>query len=122
MKKTLIVCRWIFFIPIAIFSSFIVNIVVSFVAKFIPFEFISYIINGIFAAIALIMVGLKIAPKVNNLVKWSLISVTGMIGILSAIGSLIGDDKIASLTGIFMLLISLLIITIPAEKLSMESK
>ena len=98
--------RWLLFVP-AGFIAAVVASVLGTVAGNQFSEFIGFSTSGALGAAAFIMVGMWVAPRKNNAVKWTLISVSTVFGILSAVGSMLGDDKLKVATGVSMAVISL---------------
>jgi hypothetical protein len=62
-------------------------------------EWISWGVSGAFSGAGFMLTGFKIAPRITKTVKWILIVIVVLIGLMSTIGSLIGENKIAALAG-----------------------
>jgi hypothetical protein len=118
--------RWLFFIPLAFVASIAVgacgywfgNISVRYFDLGEIGEVISWTMSGIGSGIALILVGLKIAPVRNNKVKWVLVAIVMTFGTISAMGEFFGgDSKVGALAGVAMILIGIGVARTPVEEL-----
>jgi hypothetical protein len=100
------VIRWILFIPAAFVASVIIGALAKWVTDgFFGLEWLGWSTGGGFSAAAFIFIGIKVAPRKSNVVKWVLIVITLLLGLLSAFGAFIGDNPISSLAGIAMVLL-----------------
>jgi hypothetical protein len=112
----LTVLRWIAFLPAGFAAAVVAGALFGFVgARF--GEFIGFTTSGAISAAAFIYVGLMVAPKRNNIVKWVLIVPSVLFGILSAIGDAYGADKLRMSIGISMALSSLAFAAMPTEEI-----
>ena len=117
----LTVLRWIAFLPAGFAAAVIAGALFGFVgARFS--EFIGFTTSGAISAGAFIYVGLVVAPKRNNIVKWTLIVPSVLFGIVSAIGDAQGDDKLRMSIGISMALCSLAFAAMPAAEIIQNDK
>jgi len=73
---------------------------------FFGLEWLRWSTSGAFSATAFIIVGIKVAPSKSNAVKWVLISIIMILGLVSAVGAFIGDNPVSSLAGIAMFLVA----------------
>lgn len=112
----LTVLRWIAFLPAGLAAAVFAGTLFGFVgARFS--EFIGFITSGAISAGAFIYVGLIVAPKRNNIVKWTLIIPSVLFGIVSAIGETQSGDKLRMSIGISMAVCSLAFAAMPAEEI-----
>ena len=100
------VIRWLLFLPAAFVGSVVASALFTTCGRMFS-EFIALSTGGAMGAVAFILAGLWVAPKRNNVVKWTLIAISSVFGILSAAGSMLGDDKLKVTTGVCMALVSL---------------
>lgn len=115
------ILRWILFLPAAFIVSIMLGGLINFVSQSLFPEWISWASSGAFSGMGFIMTGLKVAPRVTKTVKWSLIIIVGLLGFLSVIGSLIGDNKIAALAGVVMVFIAISFVNTPVDELLNEA-
>lgn len=109
------IIRWILFIPFGLLAAILGSYAGLLGGKMFG-DFISFTTSGCFGALAFIFVGFKVAPLKNLFVKNTLIVCTVVMGVLSGIGSLLGDDKLKCATGFSMALVALWFIVVsPAE-------
>jgi hypothetical protein len=101
------ILRWVLFIPAALVAGMLVSAISRFVAGALFPDIVEFIACGAFGAAAMIMVGLRVAPKRTVPVKWTLITITALLGALAAVGSLLGPDKLQAAIGISTLLVAL---------------
>jgi len=99
--------RWILFIPVALAVSMLVSAIARFVAGALFPDIVEFIVCGAFGAAAMIVVGLRVAPKRTAAVKWTLITITALLGALAAVGSLLGANKSEAATGITTFVVAL---------------
>src|SRR2546430_17706913 len=100
------VIRWLLFLPAAFVGSVLVSALFTIGGRMFG-EFLGLSMGGAMGAVAFMMAGLWVAPKKNNLVKWALIAISTIFGILSAAGSMLGDDSLKVTTGVCIVLVSL---------------
>ncbi len=100
------VIRWLLFLPAAFGASILASALFTIGGRMFS-EFIAFSLGGAMGAVAFIMAGLWVAPKKNGAVKWTLIAISTVLGILSAAGSMLGEDKLKATTGVCMALVSL---------------
>lgn len=117
----LTVLRWIAFLPAGFAASVIAGALFGCVGALFS-EFIGFTTSGAISAGAFIYVGLVVAPKRNNIVKWTLIVPSVLFGIGSAIGDAQGDDKLRMSIGISMALCSLVFAAMPAAEIIQNDK
>ena len=102
------IIRWVFFIPAAFIASIIVGAGGTYIAEhFYSWQWLIWVVSGSFSAGAFILVGVRVAPRMTGIVKWSLIGLLLGLGSSSAIGSLIGNEPVKAFAGIAMTLIGL---------------
>ena len=102
------IVRWILFIPAAFIVAVLVGALTNIVFQSLFPEWISWGVSGIFSGFGFMLAGFKIAPKITKAVKWALIAIVGLLGLISSIGSLIGENKVAVMAGAFMVIIAIL--------------
>ncbi len=99
--------RWILFLP----ASFVGGLFASFLLRmgaFIFPEIIRFLVCGAGGAAGMVYCGLYVAPRKTQAVKWVLIVLAALLGLLSALGSLLaGKDKLETAIGISMFLTAL---------------
>jgi len=98
------VLRWILFLP----AAFIGGVTLSFLLRigaFIFPEIVRLLACGAGGAAGIVFCGLYVAPRKTQTVKWILIVLAALFGLLSALGPLLaGQDKLDAVIGISMLL------------------
>lgn len=99
--------RWILFIPAAVIVATLASAIVRFVAGLLFPEIVEFIACGAVGAVAMITVGLRVAPRQSAAVKWILIAITAGLGALAAVGSLLGADKLQAAIGVATFLVAL---------------
>lgn len=114
--------RWIIFLPAAFIVSILIGAMMKFAAQVYFPEWISWGVSGAFSGVAFMLTGFRIAPRITKMVKWTLIVIVGMIGLMSAIGSLIGENKIGALAGAIMVVVAFLFTDKPVDEISAEVK
>jgi len=101
------VLRWILFIPAAFVGGALLSFLFRMGAFIFP-EIIRFLACGAGGAIGMWAAGLYVAPRKTQAVKWILIGLAVLLGLLSAIGSLLaGEDKLEAAIGISMLITAL---------------
>jgi len=85
-------------------------------------EFIGFTTSGAFSAAAFIYVGLVVAPKRTNIVKWTLIIPSCLLGVVSAIGESLSEDKLRMSIGISMAFCSIAFAGMPAKEIFPNNK
>ena len=117
--------RWIVFLPAAFLAAGLAGLLMKFVGGFFISEYIGLTLSGASSGIVFICVGLYVAPKRNDLIKWLLTAIFALCGIAATIGSALGDDKLRMAVGISMLVCSVVLALVPANeimKIIMDSK
>jgi hypothetical protein len=110
------ILRWIAFLPAAFLAALIAGEGLYWGGWFFG-EFYGYLLSGAGSAAAFVAVGVFVAPKRNNAVKWFLVVISALIGVGAAIGTALGDDKLRMTAGVSMVLVSLALAFLPAEEL-----
>ena len=110
--------RWILFLP----AAFVGGVIASFLFRmgsFIFPEIIRFLLCGAGGAAGMVFSGLYVAPRKTKVVKWILILLAALLGLLSALGSLLaGEDKLEAAIGISMLLTALAFSGIKTDKIT----
>jgi hypothetical protein len=107
-EKSVEVLRWLAFIPSGFFAAVIAGVLTNLGANFfLRITWIAWSTSGAFSAAAFILVGLKVAPTCNRTAKWSLIIPSLLFGVISGLGSLLGDDPVSVLCGVAMIAVSI---------------
>jgi hypothetical protein len=102
------IIRWVFFIPAAVVASIFAGAAGTYIAKYLySWQWLIWVVSGSFSAGVFILVGVRVAPRMNGIVKWSLIGLLLGLGSISAIGGLIGNEPVRAFTGIAMTVIAL---------------
>ena len=115
------ILRWILFIPAGMLAGVIASALFRMGAFMFP-DIVGLLVSGAGGAAGMIMTGLYVAPKKSAIVKWTMISLAFILGVLSAAGSLLaGDDKLQAAIGISMVLVALGSSAIPANELIEQS-
>jgi hypothetical protein len=109
------VLRWLLFLP----AAFVASVIGGFLgtlggARFS--EFIGFTTSGAFSAFAFVMTGMTVAPKRTRTVKWVLIIISALLGIVSAVGSWLGEDRLKMAIGISMVLSSFIFAAVPHDE------
>lgn len=116
------VLRWILFIP----AAFVGGILASFLMRmgsFIFPEIIRLLVCGAGGAAGMVFFGLYVAPRKTQTVKWTLIVLAALLGLLSALGSLLaGEDKLEAAVGISMLLTAVSFSRIKPEEITQNAQ
>ncbi len=99
--------RWILFIPAAVIVGAVASAIFRFVAGLLFPDIVEFVVCGAVGALAMITVGLRVAPRQSAAVKWTLIAITALLGALAAVGSLLGADKLQAAIGITTFLVAL---------------
>ncbi len=100
------VLRWILFIPAAVIVGAVASALFRFVAGLLFPDIVEFVVCGAVGAVAMITVGLRVAPRPSAAVKWTLIAITAVLGALAAVGSLLGADKLQAAIGVTMFLVA----------------
>ena len=99
--------RWILFLPAAVVGGLLASFLLRMGAFIFP-EIIRFLICGAGGAAGMVYCGFYVAPRKTQAVKWILIVLAALFGLLSALGSLMaGEDKLEAAIGISMLLTAL---------------
>lgn len=112
------VIRWLLFLPAAFAASVVASALFTISVRMMFSEFVAFSTGGAMAAVTFIIAGLWVAPRKNNAVKWSLIAISAILGILSAAGAMLGDDRLKVTTGVCMVLASLGFARMPPHKIT----
>lgn len=121
--------RWILFLPGAFAASVIAgaigNLFGQLLAWLMPFvsptEVLGWVVSGGFSAVALMMVGARIAPEVTERVKWVLVGTTCLFGLAAFLGGFVeGGDETASIAGAVMILLAMMCTRLPASAFKMR--
>lgn len=109
--------RWLLFLPAGFIAAVVAGAVGSFGAGRYS-EFVGFTTSGGFSAAGFIYIGMLVAPKRNEIVKWILIVPSFLCGVLSSLADFIAeDDKLRVSMGISMAVLSLLFAAIPAKEM-----
>ncbi|HMP77493.1 MAG TPA: hypothetical protein PKE12_14445 [Kiritimatiellia bacterium] len=112
------VLRWILFLP----ASFVGGVLASSLLRmgaFIFPEIIRLLVCGAGGAAGMVCCGLYVAPRKTQAVKWILIVLAALLGLLSGLGSLLaGEDKLEAAIGISMLLTALAFSGVKPEEIT----
>jgi len=119
-SRMLTVLRWVAYLPFGFCAAMIGGCVGTAGARF--GEFIGFTTSGAFSAAGFICAGLAVAPKRNNIVKWTLVIPSFFMGILSAIGESLSEDKLRMSIGISMAVVSLTFAAMPAKEIFPNNK
>jgi len=111
-----IALRWIAYLPAGFAAAIIAGPLFGFVGSRFG-EFIGFTTYGAMSASAFIYLGLLVAPKRSNLVKWTLIVPSVLFGIISVISDAQGDDKLKMSIGVSMVVCSIAFAAIPAVEI-----
>jgi hypothetical protein len=107
-QNTRNIIRWVFFIPAAFVASIFAGAAGTYIAKHLySWQWLIWVVSGCFSAVVFILVGVRVAPRMTGIVKWSLIGLLLGLGSSSAIGSLIGHEPVEAIAGIAMTVIAL---------------
>ena len=106
-ENTVKTLRWILFLPAALVAGMIASAVFRFVAHAYFPELVEVLLCGVSGAVAIMLVGLKVAPRETAGVKWTLIIVIVLLGGLASFGALLGPDKLQALTGLMAVVAAL---------------
>jgi hypothetical protein len=100
--------RWLAFVPLAFIASVVAGAFGTFVADFMGrAPWFQHTVSGIFSGAAMILVGARVAPRRTQAVKWILIGLLAVLGVIAALGGLLGPDRTKALTGVTMVLTGL---------------
>jgi len=114
--------RWIVFIPAAIAASVLAGVMGTVASKMASSPvWITWFVSGGMSGAALMITGLRVAPRANAVVKWALIILLLSLGLLSGLGSLLGQEPIRVMTGVAMVLVGLACIKTSPSELSGET-
>jgi len=95
-------------VPIAIIASILAGCVGFYLGRFWSgMEWMSWASGGALSAVAFLYVGMKIAPRKTKTGKWTMIGIVVVIGLLSGVGSILGDKPISALSGLAMIVVGL---------------
>lgn len=109
--------RWIAFVPVAIVASAFLSGIFAFVGSAL-FQELGPVIGGLVAAVSLITLGFKIAPRKTVAVKWILIICCMIIGALSTLGSIFAGKGDLAFLGAVMTVSSLMFVRRSPEQMS----
>ena len=119
--------RWLSFIPLAFVASLLAGLAGYWFGSFFVVRYFdlgnfgqatAWIVSGLGSGFAFIFVGMKIAPLRNNKVKWTLVVILSALGTISAIGGyFVGDNQLAALAGVVMVLAGIGAARMPPEQL-----
>lgn len=116
------ILRWILFIPAGLLAGLVASALFRMGAFMLP-DIAEFFASGAGGAAGMIMAGLYVAPKKCSAVKWTMIALAVIFGLVSAAGSLLaGDDKLQAAIGISMVLVALGFSATPANELLEQSK
>ncbi len=112
--------RWILFIPAGIVAGVLASAAFRFGAFMFP-EIIRLIVCGAAGAGGMILAGLYVAPVRCAPVKWTLVVLAIVIGVISALGSLLGErDNLEAAIGIATVITALSVSGIKAEEIAIK--
>ena len=83
----MVTLRWILFLPAGILAGLVVSALFRFTAQAVFPETIELILCVMGQAVAIVLVGLIVAPRRTAAVKWALIIVTGLFGAIASFWS-----------------------------------
>jgi hypothetical protein len=108
------VLRWIAFIPLALAASVLAGAAGYWFGNFFVVRYFdlgsfgeatAWIVSGLGSGFAFIFTGMKVAPLRSNKVKWTLVVILFVLGVVSAIGGFFGDEnQLVALAGVVMIL------------------
>jgi hypothetical protein len=118
------ILRWIAFLPAAAIVGLMAGKLgeILRVLIFHGETWSSYLFSGLLITGCFILVGLKVAPLRNSLVKWVLIAPCLAFGITSTIGSLLSDKPVSAFAGLGIILASLMAFGLRPEKVDRLNK
>ena len=109
--------RWIAFLPLAVLSAIVAGalgyyLVDRFGAQwFNAGHVVPWIASGAGSSAAFLAVGTKIAPAANAAMKWPLVGLLFIAGVVSAVGALLGGtDRVAAIPGLIMVLTAISVV------------
>ena len=98
--------RTLLFLPIAFLAAIAAQMSLGFVAQFMFPQWIVYAIKGMAGSFTFLIVGFKIAPFVNQLIKWALLVLAGITGVLTIVKHLLENHPLGIIEGVFILLVA----------------
>jgi hypothetical protein len=103
------ILRWVAFLPTAVIVGLMAGKLSEFLGVLIFHgeNWSGYLFNGLLLSGCFILVGLKVAPLRNTLVKWILIAPCLAFGIMSIIGNLLSDKPVSAFAGLGIILVAL---------------
>jgi hypothetical protein len=114
--------RWIFFIPVGILAGVLASAAFRFGTFMFP-EIIRLLVCGATGAGSMIFAGLYVAPVRCATVKWTLVVLAIVLGVLSVLGTIIGGrDKLEVAIGIATVLTALALSGSRVEELAEKKK
>ena len=117
------IIRWLLFIPAAFVSSVVIGALTKWVAGgLLGAEWFGWTSSGAFSAASFIFVGINVCPRKTSAVKWTLLSIIILLGVLSAFGSFVGENPVASLAGFSMVIVGVGFIKMDVSEIANEEK
>lgn len=126
--------RWILFVPGAFVASVLAGAAGNLLGSFwgslfgwMTWDFLSedrlaWIFSGLFSGAAFVWAGAHIAPEVTRLVKWLLVGLLAVIGLMSVGGGFVeGGNRVAAWAGAMMVVIAVVYAQMPAGDFKSES-
>jgi len=121
MTKFLEVIRWVMFLPLGFTASVIVGLIAYYIIDIVGSAWYVWLVSGAASGVAFISVSLYVAPIINNFSKWSTIIIVGLLGAISAIGSMSGgQEPVAAFAGITLLIVAVSYARTPNDLIGMD--
>jgi hypothetical protein len=96
--------RWIALLPTVFVASVLAGALVYYLLKFITCAWYLWAMSGTASGVAFLIVAFAVAPQDSVRAKWVAVIVVGLLGAMSALGSLlVGEEPERSIAGAAML-------------------
>lgn len=100
--------RWIAFLPLAFGASVLIGAIATWVStQFGASSWYIWLLSGAASGTAFFLVALHVAPSTSPIVKWTSVTVVGVLGLLATLGPLMtGHEPMRALAGAAMVLLA----------------
>ncbi len=113
--------RWLAWLPLALAASIAAGAAGTWYSEFHEGSpWYVWTVSGAASGWAFLYVALRVAPNPSAAVKWIAVVVLGSIGIVSALGSLLGTEPVRALTGAVMAVFAIYYARLPIAAIRAE--
>jgi hypothetical protein len=116
------ILRTILFLPLAFALAITTQLIVGFIAQMFLPDWMMFFLRGFAGAFIFLVAGFRIAPHINNLLKWTLLILAIITGLATVSKYYLDENFVGMIEGISILLVVALYVNSSPDKIAEEMK